>query len=166
MVETTIAHVLAVVKDIIHAAEFSFLLTRGKGGEANARLMQPFPPEQDLTIWMGASPRSRKVREIERYWRVSLAYARAEVGAYVTLLGTATVVTDLDQRRHYWREAFRPFWPQGPEDNDYALIRFEPERIEVMHLEREVAPEPFGLRPAVLVRQADTWVVEEEHAAW
>jgi general stress protein 26 len=127
--------------------------------------MQPFPPEEDLTIWMGASPGSRKVREIERYWRVSLAYAYAEVGAYVTLLGTATVVTDLHQRRHYWRETFRPFWPEGPEDRDYALIRFEPERIEVMHLQRDVAPEPYGLRPAILVRQGDTWLVEEEPAA-
>jgi general stress protein 26 len=103
------------------------------------------------------------VREIQHDWRASLAYAHAEVGAYVTLLGTATVVTDLDQRRHHWREAFRPFWPDGPEDHDYALIRFEPERIEVMHMEREVAPEPYGLQPAVLVRQGHTWLVAEDN---
>jgi general stress protein 26 len=161
----TLESVLAAVRDIVEAAEYCFLVTRGRGGEANARLMQPFPPDKDLTICMGASPGSRKVREIECYWRVTLAYGHPEAGAYATLLGTATIGTDLEARRRCWREEFRAFWPGGPEAHDYALIEVRPSRIEVMHLDRGIAPAPYGLQPAVLERQDGGWVLRREEPA-
>jgi general stress protein 26 len=160
MAAMTEPETLAVAREIMDAAGFCFLVTRGSGGEANARLMQPFPPAEDLTVWMGASPGSRKVREIERYWRVTLAYGRPQAGACVTLLGTATLVTALEMRQRYWREEFLPFWPAGPTDHNYALMRVEPSRLEVMHLERGVAPVPYGLQPAVLERQDGDWVLQ------
>ena len=157
-------HLLDVTMTTIQAAEHCFLITLGQDGGPQARLMLPFPPEQNLTIWMGASPRSRKVRELRADPRATLGYDCAAEGAYVTLLGTASIEDDLALRRKYWRRRFVQFWPDGPEADDYVLIRFVPSRIELMNVAQEVVPEPYGLRAAVLVRRAREWVVAGEES--
>jgi general stress protein 26 len=144
----------------MQAAEFCFLITLGEGGVANARLMQPFDPEPDLAaVWLGVSPRSRKVNEIERDERATLAYQYPQEGAYVTLLGTAVAEADLTLRQKYWRDSFEQFWPAGPTGDDYVLLKFSPNRIELMNIARNAAPEPHGLRAVILERRGEDWGV-------
>jgi general stress protein 26 len=149
---------LNIVTATIKAAEFCFLITAGENGHAHARLMQPFGAEKDLTIWMGLSPHSRKAREIKINPHVTLAYQHAPEGAYVTLLGTATLVDNLDQRQHYWRDSFFEFWPEGPTGEFYILLKFIPEKIEVMNMARQAAPQPYGLKAIFLTRTPAGWV--------
>jgi general stress protein 26 len=155
----TLEQLLDLVKATLTTAEFCFLTTLAESGQAHTRLMQPFAPEPDLTIWFGTSPNSRKVQEIRRDPRVTLGYAHSPAGAYVSLIGTAALETDLALRRRYWREAFSAFWPAGPAHADYLLIKFVPVHIEIMHIGQQVAPEPFGLKPLILVRSGAGWVV-------
>jgi general stress protein 26 len=150
---------LDLTKATLDVAQFCFLITQDETGQSCARLMQPFAPEPDLTIWFGTSPHSRKVREIQRDERVILGFAHAPEGAYVTLRGSASLETDVAQRQHYWRDAFAAFWPAGPAGDDYILVKFVPTRIEIMHIAQDVAPEPFGLRPVILDRTAAGWVI-------
>jgi general stress protein 26 len=161
MVPTTPEELLDLTKTILHAAQFCFLITQDEMGQSCARLMQPFAPDWDLVIWFGTSPRSRKVRDIQRDERVTLAFAHAQDGAYVTLSGSASMVTDGAQRQCYWRDAFAAFWPAGPTGEDYLLVKFVPTRIEIMHIAQAVAPEPFGLRPVVLTQTETGWVLAD-----
>lgn len=159
MPPTKAKQLLEVTRHILGAAEFCFLITRGNKGDLNARLMQHFGPGDDLTIWFGASPQSRKIHEIRQGSPVTVAFEYADEGAYVTLLGEAAIDMALETRRRYWRDSFSAFWPDGPEGDNYAVIRFSASRIEVMAIDRGVAPEPFGLQPAVLEQHGSDWTV-------
>ena len=161
MRKITAERVLEAAKAGIKAAEYCFLITLSASGEPHARLVQPFEPEQDWTIWVGTSPETRKVSEIQMDSRVTLAVHDAKDTAYVALLGTAQVERDIDKKRKYWRREWVAFTPGGPEGDDYVLIKFFPSRIELMSFGRGILPKPYGLRPAVLVRSGDSWVVEE-----
>ncbi len=152
--------VLEAAKASIKSAEYCFLITLSASGEAQARLVQPFEPEQDLTIWFGTSPETRKVSEIQLDSRATVAVHDAKETAYVTLLGSAQVERDINKKRKYWREEWAAFTPGGPEGDDYVLIKFAPSRIELMNFARGILPKPYGLRPAILVRSGDSWVVE------
>jgi general stress protein 26 len=153
---------LEVTRYTIKKAEYCFLVTTGEVEHTtSARLMQPFEPEDDFTIWFGASPHSRKVREIKQNDLVTLGYAHPPDGAYVSIYGVATIVGDIESRRQYWRESFKPFWPDGPQSEDYILIRVVPSKIEVMNIEEGVSPDPYGLKPEVLIREGEDWIVEE-----
>ncbi len=79
----------------------------------------------------------------------------------MTLTGTASIEDDQARRQRFWREQFADFWPSGPEDDGYVLIKFVPARIELMNIAQGVAPEPFGLRPVILARTGPEWVVIE-----
>lgn len=160
-----VKHLIEVTQATLKVAEFCFLITVSESGQAEARLMQPFEPEPDLTIWFGTDPKSRKVREIQRDKRVTLGYTHSEAGAYVSLMGTASIENDTAKKQQYWRDDFAAFWPGGPLSEAYVLLKFVPTRIELMHIGQEVTPEPFGLRPAILVRAGEEWKIEEGNNA-
>jgi len=157
----TLERVLEAVRASLESVEYCFLITLGESGEPHARLVQPFEPEEDLTLWVGTWVKSRKVQEIQRDSRVTLAFYDEEDTAYVTLKGSADIESGLENRKKYWREEWIGFLPEGPEGDDYVVIKFVPERIEMMSFGRGILPPPYGLRPAVLVRSADSWVVAD-----
>lgn len=153
---------LEVVRFTIEGTRYCFLATVGEEGAPHLRTMQPFTTEDDLTIRFGTSRGSRKVREIRKNPGVVLGFLDSVEMAYVALYGPASLEEDVRLRRRYWRDEWEAFWSEGPESEDYVLVRFVPERIELMNLTREIAPEPYGLRPAVLVRGGGgAWEVEE-----
>ncbi|MDQ7842612.1 MAG: pyridoxamine 5'-phosphate oxidase family protein [Armatimonadota bacterium] len=157
----TVEQVLRTAAGILRAAEYAFLVTLGATREIHARLMQHFKPEDDLTLWFGASRGSRKVREVMFAPRVVVACHDPGRSGYAALTGVIEVVEDAELRRRYWRDDWAAFWPAGPLGSDYVLLKFTCERVEVMHLEEGVAPEPRGLRPAVAVRRGEAWHLEE-----
>jgi len=157
----TMDQFLKVALETIRAAKFCFLVTVNPKWHVSSRLMQPFEPTEDLIVHMGASSDSRKVREILTDNRVMLDYALPEQGAYVTLSGRAQIIRDTIVKRKYWRDSFIEFWPEGPESSGYIIIRFEPQRVEMMNFEKKVVPEPYGLRAAVAHRVPGGWKLEQ-----
>lgn len=71
------AQVIAAAKDVMQTARYSTLITIGDDGQPEARIVDPFVPEEDLTIWIGTNPLTRKVAQIRRDPRVTLLYFNA-----------------------------------------------------------------------------------------
>jgi general stress protein 26 len=136
--------------------KYCLLATMGDGG-IDARVLQPFPPESDLSVWLGTSATSRKVAQLRADSRATLVYQDDGKSACVTLRGHVTLVDSLDERRKRFRSSWWAFWPDGPEGDDYLLLRFQPSRIEVWDATRRVTPEPFGLRSAQLELRDGAW---------
>ena len=151
---------LEVARETIRAAEFGFLVTTDLSDRLHARLMQPFEPGDDWRIWLGTSPRTRKIAEISHNENVLLAFSNVSLGAYATAAGPATLMTDVGLRKKYWRDEFAMYWPAGPDGDDYILICLTPERIELVNDAAGVAPEPKGLKCVSLELRDGTWLVK------
>lgn len=154
-------YLLEIARDTIRAVEFCFLITHTESGQANARLVQHFKPEADLTIWIGTSRKTRKVREICKDSHVTVTFQDDREYSYVTILGSASVEEDLSQRQRYWQDDYIAYFPGGSQGDDYVLIKFVPSKIELMNIARNVPLESSGLRPAVLVKAGESWVLED-----
>jgi general stress protein 26 len=88
------AAVIKVATGIMQRARFCTLVTIGAGGHPQARIMDAFPPDEGMVVWMATTPASRKVGEIRKDPRVTLSYFDANTMGYVTLLGRAALVAD------------------------------------------------------------------------
>jgi len=77
------AAVIKVATGIMQRARYCTLVTLGEGGHPQARIMDAFPPEGEMSCgWR--PPASRKVGEIRKDPRVTLSYFDAKTMGYVT----------------------------------------------------------------------------------
>ena len=158
-------HALAVVRAMLKRTKYCFFITHSPEGWCSARLVAPIVDEGEaFVLWFGTNPSLRKVREIEADPRVTIAVEDERDNANLILYGTARVERELSVRRKWWVGSWRLFFPRGPAGDDYVVIRFDAERIELMSFRRNVIPEPFGLRPLVLVRR-EGWELAEVTAS-
>jgi general stress protein 26 len=151
--------VLQAVRATMTAAGYCFLVTLDASGHPQARLMDPFEPEGDLTVWMATNATTRKVGQLRKDARATLAYYDVDGIGYVTLMGVVQLVGDLEERSRRWKPDWRMFYPEGPTSQDFLLLEFVPSRIEIMSISRGVAADATGFRPAILERQASTWLL-------
>ena len=63
--ETSRDSLLTVARTIIDSAQCRTLITVDENGKPQARTMSPFPPEEDMVIWLGTNPGSRKALQIK-----------------------------------------------------------------------------------------------------
>jgi general stress protein 26 len=138
------AKVLAAAREIMAAQQFCALATVDPTGRPQVRTVNPFPPDDEMIVWMATTIRSRKVEEIRKDPRVSLYYAdHSKATGYVSLAGRAILVQDMREvmrrKRAYWDSAF-------PGLKDIVLIKVVPERLEVVNYKYGMANDPVTFR--------------------
>jgi len=136
--------------DIMRTARYCTLVTIGADGQPQARIVDPFVPEADLTIWIATNAASRKVDEVRRDPRVTLLYFNAAASEYVTLVGTAVVSTDAKQKAAHWKPDWAAFYKDQNKGDDYVLIRVVPSRLEVVSEKRGIRNDPQTWRPTTI----------------
>jgi len=133
--------VIASAREIIGAQTYCALITVDSCGKPQVRTMNPFPPEDDMTVWIATNSRSRKVREILNNPNVCLYYSNHNQAiGYVSIRGKAVLVDDMNEKlrrkRAYWTQAF-PDWKY------LMLIKVIPENIEVLNYKRKTSVDPI-----------------------
>jgi PPOX class probable F420-dependent enzyme len=141
------AEVIAVAKDIMRDARYCTLVTIGPDGQPQARIVDPFPPDSDLTIWIATNALTRKVQEVRRDPRVTLLYFNPATSEYVTVLGTAALVTDALQKAAHWKADWAALYKDQNRGEDYLLLQVKPSRVEVVSVRRGVNNDPKTWRP-------------------
>ena len=81
--------VITVAKEIMLATRYCALITLDEDGHPQARTMDPFLPEEDMVVWFGTNPNSRKVKEIRNNSRTTLYYQAPNGAGYVVIQGHA-----------------------------------------------------------------------------
>lgn len=157
--DLSLEHCLRVARATASHTKYCFLITTEATGPPSARLVEPLADLDNFAFFIGTHPQSRKISRILEDSSVTLAFSNAGEDANLVVYGTATVSNDLTLRERYWKGTWRMFFPEGPQSDDYVVIKVRAEKMEVLNFQRNVVPEPFGLRPAVLERTAEGWYV-------
>jgi general stress protein 26 len=139
---------LTIARTIIDSAKCRTLITVDENGKPQARAMSPFPPEENMIIWLGTSVNSRKVKQIKSNPQVMVYYYYSDGLSYVSVAGTARLVDDPEKKSHYWKEGWTRFYPDP--EKDYILIQVSPERMEICSFEYKMFWDKKG-KPAYLV---------------
>jgi general stress protein 26 len=144
------AQVVAATRAVMQAARYATFVTIGRDDAPQARVVDPFAPEADLTVWIGTNPRTRKVADISRDPRVTLLFFNAADEEYVTMHGSAMLVTDAAEKSRHWKPEWGDYYKDGPRGDDYALIRVRPTRLEVVSPRHGVLNDPTTWKPVIV----------------
>lgn len=156
----SLEHCLGIAHHMLKKSKYCFFVTQGQNGWCSARLVEPIIENLDkdnFVVWVGTRKDLRKTNEVWSNSKVTLAFENTRENANLVIYGNAFVETDPKIKHHYWKNTMRLFFPSGPKSNEYVAIRVEPIRLEIMNFSKNITPEPFGLKPVVLLNHQDNW---------
>jgi general stress protein 26 len=131
---------LDAARQLMTRARYCALITAGDEGHAQARTIDPSPPDARMVVTFVTNPATRKVRQIELDPRVTLYYFDERSPGYVTVIGMARRIDDPETKQRQWLQKWTPFYPGG----GAAAVLYEvtPQRIEVVDVKRGIVGDP------------------------
>ena len=123
------------------AQTYCALVTIDETGRPQVRTMNPFPPEEDMTVWFATNTRSRKVREMTPRPEGDALLLRPQDRDRLRRAPgprrprRATWQEILKRKRAYWDQAF-------PGLKNLVLIKVVPERLDVLNYKAGTKPDP------------------------
>ncbi len=114
-------------EDLLQAFDHAMLVSVARDGTLHARPMA-IAESDGAVLRFATSNRSAKTAEVAMDPRVSVVMQGN--GTYLAISGTASVSEDPARIRQLWQPAWRPWFPEGPDDPSLVLLEVDPERAE------------------------------------
>lgn len=145
------AHVLSSARTLMQKAGFCTFITIGDDGHPQARIVDPFLPDDGMIIWIATNPASRKIAQIKKDQRVTLCYLNPDNSGYVTVLGRADLVDVMAEKEKHWKEGWSFLYKDKYRGDDFTLVRVRPLRLEIVSYPDRLINDPKTLRPVQVV---------------
>ncbi len=131
---------LTAARNVVESIPNCTLITVDTTGHPTARIMDPFPPEENMEIWLGTNKNSRKVQEIKKDSRVTLYYEIPNGVGYVLIKGNANLVDDPVKKKTYWKSEWSQFYDE--EKESFILIKVVPYKLEILDYRKGIVGDP------------------------
>lgn len=123
---------------LIEKVQIAMLTTQQADGTLRSRPMSTQQAPFDGTLWFITDKETAKTEEIRQHHAVGISYADPGRQTYVSVSGTAQVVTDREKVREFWHEGHKIWFPDGPEDPNVVLLRVDVDQAEYWESNRLV----------------------------
>ncbi len=144
--------ILDMSRKVIEDCYFTSFVSIDTKGQPRVRVMEPFAPEADFTIWMATNPKSRKVNQIKANPKTSLHYFDKSKMSYVSLMGNAYIINDSVIKAKKWKKGWERFYPN--QTDGYMLIKFVPNTLELINIPKGFTGDSITWKPhQVLLRK-------------
>ncbi len=117
------------VNDLIKDVQIA-MLTTIDGNTLRSRPMQTQEAEFNGDLWFFTSTDTHKTDEIEKDNRVNVAYASPSDNTYVSVSGTASLVSDKEKIEELWNPILKAWFPKGLDDPTLILLKVSVEQAE------------------------------------
>jgi len=142
--------VIRAAREVMQKARYCAFITLGEDGQPQARAVDPLGPDDDMTVWVGTSAKTRKVAQLLKDPRVTLFYFDAAAPAYVTLTGTAVASSDPAEKAKHWKKEWSPFYSDQHRGPDFVLLKVRPRRLEIVSQNHGLINDPKTWRPVAI----------------
>jgi general stress protein 26 len=86
--------------------------------------------EGEFTVFLGTNTSSEKTRQIRANPNASLYYCLPDKWRGVMLAGRLEIIDDRSVKQALWIPSWTMYYPQGPFDPDYTVLRLRPARVK------------------------------------
>ena len=145
---------LAGAAKTLASVRYCWLLTDARTGWLSARPMGRLQRDVDKDDWrllFIADGRSRKARELQLTGHAAVVVQSGDE-AFVTLTGIPTLRADATRARQLLQSSFETYFPSAEDQAHATVIEIDTQCMDLWI--RGVTPEPFGLHPVRLGRDA------------
>ena len=111
------------LKEMLKATHIGMFTTVSEDGSLQSRPMIAQDTEFRGYLWFFTNDSSGKVDQIDHERQVNIALVDTKVNRYVSVSGTACLVTDPDKLKELWSSGLILHYPKGLDEPGLALIK-------------------------------------------
>lgn len=89
--------------------------------------------DDDLLVYFTTNTSSRKIAQLRANRKASVYYSQPEQRKGLNLTGLLEIVDDMNLKNVLWQEGWERYYPQGPTDPDYTVLRMRPQSARYYH---------------------------------
>lgn len=115
------------LKELITKESICFFCTQLTQQPVTTRPMSTQQVDNQGNIWFLSSIKSKKNSEIEQNNAVQLFYTNSSSYEFLSLQGTATILTDREKISELWSPIAKAWFKDGKDDPDISLIKVSPQ---------------------------------------
>ena len=112
---------------LIQHMTITMLTTVDDSGKLISRPMSPLLLDSSGALWFFTDLRSSKVKQIDA---INLNFIDSSRATYVSLSGSGEIITERSYIDRLWTPFAKPWFPEGPDSNNLALLKFVPDVAE------------------------------------
>ena len=140
------------LRELAKSIDFAMLTTVDDDGTLRSRPMSTNGHvEFDGDLWFFTYGSSHKVHEIERQPQVNVAFSDPKSQTYISITGTAALVTDKAKIKELFKPQLMAWFPKGTDTPDIALLKVSATKAEYWD-----APSGFVATAVGLVKSLTT----------
>lgn len=138
------------VNELISDIEIAMLTTIDESGDLHARPMATQKSEFDGDIWFFTYADSHKVDEINSDQRVNVSYSSPDGNSFVSVAGTAELVTDKAKIEELYNPVLKAWFPDGTATPGIALLKISAESAQYWDAPHNTIVKIVGLAKATV----------------
>ena len=112
---------------LIEEIPVAMLTHQDGGGTLVSRPMSPLAMDVNGALWFFTDLNSTQVEQLRK---LNLSFADPARASYVSLAGHGEVENDPAHLKQRWTPFMKPWFPDGPDSANLALLKFVPETAE------------------------------------
>lgn len=138
-----LAHIAQLIEDI----PIAMLTNVEADGALSSRPMAALEMDASGALWFFTDLRSSKV---DRLQALSLSFTDMAQGTYVSLSGRGELDTDRGRIERLWTAFAKPWFPDGPESPNLALLKFVPDAADYWDAPNSKMVRTFGVLASIV----------------
>jgi general stress protein 26 len=87
----------------------------------------------DYLVYFTTNASSQKINQIKNNLKVSVYYSKPSEWRGLMLGGTIEIVKEQAIKKSLWQDAWTMYYPGGPTDNDYTILKLTPDVLKLYH---------------------------------
>jgi general stress protein 26 len=91
--------------------------------------------DEDFLIYMLTSHSSDKMRQIRANSKVGVYFCNSAEFHTLLLVGDAEEIDNPDLKKRIWQDEWKIYWPDGPEDPEFIMLKLLPDFAKGWHKE-------------------------------
>jgi general stress protein 26 len=146
-IETQVDPAFSRVCGLIENIPAAMLTNVTEDGTLVSRPMSPIEIDSSGALWFFIDLRHAK---LEHLGAANLGFADPEHATFVSLSGRGQIHVDRARIAHLWTARMRPWFPDGPDSEHLALLKFVPDSAEYWDAPHSRMMRMFALAASVI----------------
>jgi general stress protein 26 len=142
------------VADLVEEIKVAMLVTEEADGTLRSRPMSTVQMDSNGDLWFFTALSSAKVEECEHHRSVNLSYVHIGNQHFLSISGTEQTLRDKEKMTQLWTPWVQPWFPQGVDDPNLALLKVSITHAEYWDAPGSVVKRLYGLAKAVVTGNA------------